>query len=49
MSTFTETNKVTATLLDGPTDLKSETKTSFVLTQEAAAKAAKEAEKAKSE
>ena len=50
MSTFTEKNKVTATLLDGPNDLKAETKTSFVLSQEAAtAAAAKKAKESKSE
>ena len=47
MSTFTETNKVTYTLLDGPTDLTSQTKTSFVIAQEAAEAAAEAAKKAK--
>ena len=47
MSTFTETHKITATPLDGPNDRKPKAKTSFVLAQEAAAKAAEEAKKAK--
>jgi len=41
MSTFTEVNNIKATPLDGPNDLV-ETKSSFVLAQEAAAKAAEE-------
>ena len=44
MSTFTEVNNIKATPLDGPNDLV-ETKSSFVLAQEAAAKAAEEAKK----
>jgi len=41
MSTFTETNNIKTTPLDGPNDLV-ERKSSFVLSQEAAAKAAEE-------
>tara|TARA_Y100001963_G_scaffold154645_1_gene243884 strand:+ start:145 stop:288 length:144 start_codon:yes stop_codon:yes gene_type:complete len=40
MSTFTETNNIKTTPLDGSNDLV-EVKTSFVLAQEAAAAAAK--------
>ena len=41
MSTFTEINNVKTTPLDGPNDLKPQTKTSLILQQEAAAKAPK--------
>ena len=41
MSTFTEINNVKTTPLDGPNDLV-DVKTSFILSQEAAAKAAEE-------
>ena len=45
MSTFTNNNKITAPLLDGPNDLKPEVKTTFIKTQEAAAAAAEAAKK----
>ena len=41
MSTITDANGTTAAPLDGPNDLKPQTKTSFILQQEAAAKAPK--------
>ena len=41
MSTFTELNKIDTTPLDGPNDLV-QRKSSFVLAQEAAVKAAEE-------
>tara|TARA_R100001198_G_C5115843_1_gene141035 strand:- start:483 stop:638 length:156 start_codon:yes stop_codon:yes gene_type:complete len=45
MSTFTEKHKIAANLLDGPSDLKPQTKTSFVLSQEVSAVVEKPAPK----
>jgi len=47
MSTFTDKYSLNKPALDGPNDLKSEVKTSYIIEQEAAAEAAKKAEEAK--
>ena len=45
MSTFTDKYSLNKPALDGPNDLKSEVKTSYIIQQEAAAEAAKKAKR----